>query len=82
MRHTIKKGYQEKIWDHAPGALIVEEAGGVVSDFTGLPLKWTPASGIHVNGGILATNLRLEQRLDHNALLIALSNQIRSKPLH
>ena len=27
--------YREKIWDHAAGSLIVEEAGGRVTDFEG-----------------------------------------------
>jgi 3'(2'), 5'-bisphosphate nucleotidase len=27
--------YQEKIWDHAPGVLLVREAGGAVTDATG-----------------------------------------------
>jgi hypothetical protein len=30
-------GYREKIWDHAAGALIVEEAGGRISDASGEP---------------------------------------------
>ena len=28
-------GYREKIWDHAAGALIVTEAGAVISDAAG-----------------------------------------------
>ena len=27
--------YHEKIWDHAAGTLIVEEAGGIVTDISG-----------------------------------------------
>lgn len=40
-----KKGYREKIWDHAPGALIVQEAGAVISDASGNPVHHR----IHVN---------------------------------
>jgi len=32
--------YIEKIWDHAPGSLLVEEAGGVVSDARGVSLDF------------------------------------------
>jgi 3'(2'), 5'-bisphosphate nucleotidase len=35
LRLPAKKGYQEKIWDHAAGTLIVAEAGGKVTDSTG-----------------------------------------------
>lgn len=30
-----RKGYREKIWDHAAGALIVKEAGAVITDVAG-----------------------------------------------
>lgn len=30
-----RRGYREKIWDHAAGALIVQEAGGKISDASG-----------------------------------------------
>ena len=30
--------YREKIWDHAAGLLVIEEAGGRVTDMNGLPL--------------------------------------------
>ena len=33
--------YQEKIWDHAAGAVIVEEAGGSVCDLNGQPLDFS-----------------------------------------
>ena len=35
------KGYREKIWDHAAGVVIVQEAGAVITDASGgcrLPL--------------------------------------------
>ena len=34
-----RKDYREKIWDHVAGALIVEEAGGKISDASG-ELLW------------------------------------------
>lgn len=36
-----KGGYKEKIWDHAAGVLIVQEAGGVVTDAGGRPLNFS-----------------------------------------
>ncbi|KAJ6770475.1 PHOSPHATASE [Salix purpurea] len=35
-----QSGYKEKIWDHAAGVIIVEEAGGVVTDV------WRPPPGL------------------------------------
>ncbi len=47
--------YKEKIWDHAAGSLIVEEAGGIVSDIVGKPLDFSLGSTLSANTGILAT---------------------------
>ncbi|XP_024540678.1 PAP-specific phosphatase HAL2-like [Selaginella moellendorffii] len=43
-----RAGYKEKIWDHAAGVLIVEEAGGVVTDAGGRPLDFS--KGRYVEG--------------------------------
>ncbi|KAI4366088.1 hypothetical protein MLD38_022011 [Melastoma candidum] len=48
-------GYKEKLWDHAAGVLIVEEAGGVVTDAGGRPLDFS--RGVYLEGldrGIIA----------------------------
>ncbi|KAL2327697.1 hypothetical protein Fmac_021124 [Flemingia macrophylla] len=50
-----KCGYKEKIWDHAAGVVIVEEAGGVVTDAGGRPLDFS--KGMYLEGldrGIIA----------------------------
>ncbi|MFZ5802412.1 MAG: inositol monophosphatase family protein [Candidatus Omnitrophota bacterium] len=48
--------YRMKIWDVAPGAVLVEEAGGRVSDLEGKALDFTTGSRLEKNPGILATN--------------------------
>lgn len=48
--------YREKIWDHAAGSLIVEEAGGRVSDIDGQLLDFSAGKTLSRNRGILATN--------------------------
>ncbi len=55
--------YREKIWDHAAGAIIVEEAGGKVSDFKGNPLRFNQGRKLVANVGILATNGRLHEKV-------------------
>lgn len=46
--------YREKIWDHAAGALMVETAGGVVTDAGGKPLDFTCGRKLLNNRGIVA----------------------------
>jgi 3'(2'), 5'-bisphosphate nucleotidase len=48
--------YREKVWDHAAGALIVEEAGGRVSDLEGNPLDFSKGRFLGHGNGIICTN--------------------------
>jgi len=48
--------YREKIWDHAAGALIVEEAGGCVSDMYGYPLDLAAGRDMQRNRGVVVSN--------------------------
>jgi 3'(2'), 5'-bisphosphate nucleotidase len=48
--------YRENIWDHAAGAIVVEEAGGKVTDIQGQPLDFTAGSKLIHNRGIVASN--------------------------
>jgi 3'(2'), 5'-bisphosphate nucleotidase len=59
--------YREKIWDHAAGAIIAEEAGGRVTDISGKPLDFSCGIHLEKNRGILASNGIL-----HEAVLKAL----------
>jgi 3'(2'), 5'-bisphosphate nucleotidase len=52
-------GYREKIWDHAAGSIILEEAGGQVTDLDGRPLDFTRGRALTGNRGLLASNRRL-----------------------
>jgi 3'(2'), 5'-bisphosphate nucleotidase len=47
-------GYVECIWDHAAGSIVVEEAGGTVSDIDGAPLDWTRGRRLERNRGVIA----------------------------
>jgi 3'(2'), 5'-bisphosphate nucleotidase len=51
----------EAIWDHAAGALIVEEAGGRVTDLRGRPLDFTVGRQLSGNQGLLASNGALHE---------------------
>ncbi|KYQ93054.1 hypothetical protein DLAC_05664 [Tieghemostelium lacteum] len=52
--------YKECIWDHASGHIIVEEAGGVVTDYKGQELNYSLNSEKLIeNVGILCSNKKL-----------------------
>ena len=59
--------YREKIWDQAAGSIVVQEAGGRVSDLDGKPLDFSHGRTLATNRGVLATNGRL-----HDAMLAGL----------
>ena len=48
--------YREKIWDHAAGVLVVEEAGGKVTDMFGQPLDFSQGSKLVKNQGTIVSN--------------------------
>ncbi|MBE9478930.1 MAG: inositol monophosphatase family protein, partial [Chloroflexi bacterium] len=52
-------GYVEKIWDQAAGSIVVEEAGGKVTDLSGKTLDFTRGRGLTENIGVLASNRHL-----------------------
>ena len=64
LRLPTRADYREKIWDHAAGALIVAEAGGVVTDITGRPLEFNHGRELAANRGVIVTNGRLHRAGD------------------
>ncbi len=55
--------YKEKIWDHAAGSIIVEEAGGSVSDIFGRPLDFSAGKTLANNTGILVSIPSIHNRI-------------------
>jgi 3'(2'), 5'-bisphosphate nucleotidase len=55
LRLPTKQDYREKIWDHAAGLLVVEEAGGRVTDVAGQPLDFRRGRTLAGNEGVVAT---------------------------
>jgi 3'(2'), 5'-bisphosphate nucleotidase len=53
--------YREKIWDQAAGSLVVEEAGGRVTDLRGRALDFTLGRQLESNFGVLVSNGWLHQ---------------------
>ena len=55
--------YREFIWDHAAGLIVVEEAGGRVTDVDGRALDFSRGRRMTGNRGILGTNGDLHPQL-------------------
>ncbi len=55
LRLPTRKDYREKIWDHAAGKLVVEEAGGRVTDVEGKALDFSHGRTLDANRGVVAT---------------------------
>jgi 3'(2'), 5'-bisphosphate nucleotidase len=55
LRLPTREDYREKIWDHAAGKLVVEEAGGRVTDVDGRPLDFRHGRELRENRGVVAT---------------------------
>ncbi len=69
------KTYKEKIWDHAAGAILVEEAGGTVTDLEGRKLDFSTGRRLENNRGIVATHGRM-----HAEVLAAVAEVLREDP--
>lgn len=63
LRMPTKKGYVEKIWDHAAGMLIAQEAGAIVSDIDGVPLDFSRGATLAGNRGIVCAAQGLHAKL-------------------
>ena len=55
--------YREKIWDQAAGSIILEEAGGRLTDLSGKPLDFTQGRMLVNNRGVLGTNGLLHEKV-------------------
>ncbi len=62
-----KADYKEKIWDQAGGSIVLEEAGGRVTDLDGKPLDFSQGRTLTANRGVVATNWLL-----HEDVLVAI----------
>ena len=60
---SISAGYAEKIWDHAAGKIIVEEAGGRVTDMHGHALDFLQGPEMIENQGIVAGNIWVHEKV-------------------
>lgn len=74
LRLPVRKDYEEKIWDHAAGNIIVQEAGGKVTDIHGNTIDFSLGRTLKKNKGIIATPANV-----HAEVLKAVSEVLASK---
>ena len=74
LRLPVSATYQEKIWDHAAGEIIVRQAGGVVTDAQGKKLDFGQGRTLAKNKGIVAA-----PRESHPAVLAAVREVFEAK---
>lgn len=63
LRLPTKSDYEEKVWDHAAGSILVTEAGGSVTDIKGNHLDFSLGRTLRANRGVIATNGAIHQKL-------------------
>ena len=63
--------YREKVWDHAAGSLVVEEAGGRVTDMFDRPLDFGSNVRMEGNRGVVVSNGEV-----HDAVIEALAQAV------
>jgi 3'(2'), 5'-bisphosphate nucleotidase len=63
LRLPTRADYREKIWDHAAGKFVVEQAGGRVTDVTGASLDFTHGTTLEQNRGVIATDGRFHDEV-------------------
>lgn len=71
LRLPTRAGYREKLWDHAAGSLLIEEAGGRVSHVDGSPLDFRAGRTLPNPSGIVVTNGAL-----HCSVLTAIGREL------
>ena len=69
LRLPTRPGYEEKIWDHAAGVILIEEAGGRVTDVDGKPLDFAQGHTLSKNSGVIASS-----GVFHDTLIESLSS--------
>ncbi|KAL6792470.1 3(2),5-bisphosphate nucleotidase HAL2 [Trichoderma sp. SZMC 28013] len=63
LRLPVSATYQEKIWDHAAGDLIVRESGGQVTDIHGKRLDFSIGRTLAGNKGVVAAPLAVHGKV-------------------
>lgn len=61
-KYSGGKEYQEKIWDHASGCLLIHESGGICTDMNGKKLDFGVGRTLKSNEGIVAAGKEIHPK--------------------
>ncbi len=75
LRLPTRRDYVEKIWDHAAGMIIAEEAGAIVTDVLGRPLDFSKGSGLTANRGVICASRAFHGRIRQAINALGLFNE-------
>ncbi|RIB03405.1 3',5'-bisphosphate nucleotidase [Gigaspora rosea] len=59
LRLPVSIDYEENIWDHAAGCILIKEAGGVVSDIYNKPLDFSLGRTLKTNKGVVVAHSKI-----------------------
>lgn len=63
LRLPVRADYEEKIWDHAAGNILVREAGGLVSDMHAKPLDFGQGRTLKNNKGVIVAHAAFHDKV-------------------
>ncbi|CAI2166675.1 12705_t:CDS:10 [Funneliformis geosporum] len=63
LRLPTRDDYEENIWDHASGFLLVQEAGGIVSDIYSKPLDFSLGRTLKSNKGVVVSYSKISSQV-------------------
>ncbi|MGI9014886.1 MAG: 3'(2'),5'-bisphosphate nucleotidase [Phycisphaerales bacterium] len=63
LRLPTRPGYVEKIWDHAAGMLVAQEAGVTVTDITGALLDFSQGATLSRNQGVICAAPEFHEKI-------------------
>jgi 3'(2'), 5'-bisphosphate nucleotidase len=80
-RVPAAESFRDKIWDQAAGSLIIEEAGGLVTDLHGAPLDFGTGRLLVRNQGLIASNRLLHPAALDAARDVIAARGVKARPL-
>ncbi|CAG8734428.1 15282_t:CDS:2, partial [Dentiscutata heterogama] len=63
LRLPVHVNYEENIWDHAAGYILIKKAGGIVSDINNKPLDFSLGRTLKSNKGVVVAHSKIHRQV-------------------